>query len=806
MGLMRPRSTVLRVPIAVLAIVVLVSSLTACGSAESRKQRYYDRGLSYLDAHKYDKAALEFRNALQIDPHFTQARLELGRTAERMGDPRAALGQYQAVVDAEPGNVQARVLEGRLLVVGGYPRRAVDLVAAALSTHPDDAGLLTVRGAARAQLGDAAGAMADASEAYKHAPDDDYVVALLASVLKRGGRTDQAISVLRDALRNHSNSVDLNWVLADVLEARGDYSGAEAQLVGLVNLEPRVMSHRYELARFYLRRKNVDAAERTLRSAVAAAPKSDEPILALVEFQRAQRGESLADATLASFAAKRPDDYLLQLRRIESLRRTQRPDEAEALSRNVIARAGDGPEGLAARDVLAAMLLEQGKTSDAIPLIDYVIKSNARDGRALVLRATIELDRGDTAAAVTDLRAELRGDPNSVVALRMLARAYAKQGDLPLAEDSLRTALQANTKDTAVRFELAELLERAGKGAQAEAAVTALLADAPRNVPALELLFRLEAARKDYANARATAAAVTRAIPNQGLGAYLLGTIDQAERKTGAAIQDYENALALQPDSIEPLTALIDLQTSHQQSQAAMERLDWVIAKAPRDYVAYNLKGQLLTTQGKYPQATAAFETAISLKPEWWVPYQNLARAQTKARDVRASTATLAKGLEQTRYNLTLAGELAGLYELLGKPDEAIEVYEGVVSHDAHSAAAASSLALLLASYRSDSRSLMRAKLLASELESSHDPAFEDTVGWVRFKTGDYLQALTVLEEASRGAPSSALVRYHLGMAQLRTGDVEDGRLNIQRAVDSRRPFVGVADAKATLASLGHVG
>jgi tetratricopeptide (TPR) repeat protein len=806
MGLMRPRNAVLRIVATALATAVMVSLLVACGSAESRKQRYYDRGVRYFSAHQYDKASLEFRNALQIDPHFTQARLELARTAERLGDPRAALGQYQAVVDAEPGNVQARVLEGRLFIIGRYSGRALDLVAPALATHPHDPGLLTVRGGAREQLGDAAGALADASEAYKGAPDDDYVVALLASVLKQSGKADQAISILRDALRKAPDSVDLSGVLADLLEARGDYSGAETQLMHLVQLEPHVLTHRYDLAHFYLRRNNVDAAEQTLRAAVVAEPTNDEPKLALIEFQRVQRGEGVADATLASFAANRPDDYALQLQMIGSLRRSLHQDKAEALSRDVIARAGDKPEGLTARDLLAAMLFEEGKTADAAQLIDYVLKSNARDGRALVLRATVELDRGDTAAAVTDLRTELRGDPNSVIALRMLARAYAKQGDLALAEDSLRTALQSSPKDVALRLDLTELLEQSGKTDQAEAMATALVADAPRNVQALELLFRLEAARKDYAAARATAGAVRSALPNQGMGAYLLGTIDEAEGKNDAAIQDYQNALALQPDSIEPLTALVDFDMAHRQFQQAMDRLDWVIAKAPRDYVAYNLKGQLFTAQGKYAEATAAFQTAMSIKPEWWVPYQNLARAQTKARDVRGSIETLTKGVDQTHYDLTLAGELAGLYELLGKPDEAIGIYERVISHGSNSAAATSSLALLLASYRSDPQSLSRAKSLASSLESSHNPAFEDTVGWVRFKTGDYPRALTALEEAARAAPTSPLVRYHLGMAQLRTGDVEDGRLNIRRALDSRRPFLGVTDAKATLASLGHAG
>jgi Tfp pilus assembly protein PilF len=49
-------------------------------------------------------------------------------------------------------------------------------------------------------------------------------------------------------------------------------------------------------------------------------------------------------------------------------------------------------------------------------------------------------------------------------------------------------------------------------------------------------------------------------------------------------------------------------------------------------------------------------------------------------------------------------------------------------------------------------------------------------------------------------------MRYHLGMAQLKTGDRSDARKNIEGAVTSGRPFLGDQDARNVLSELKHDG
>jgi Tfp pilus assembly protein PilF len=51
-------------------------------------------------------------------------------------------------------------------------------------------------------------------------------------------------------------------------------------------------------------------------------------------------------------------------------------------------------------------------------------------------------------------------------------------------------------------------------------------------------------------------------------------------------------------------------------------------------------------------------------------------------------------------------------------------------------------------------------------------------------------------------APQSRLIRYHLALAQLRTGDRAGARANLETALAGTGTFPGASDARTVLASL----
>jgi len=131
--------------IRVAATLGVLFALAACGSAAERRASYVAHGQKYLAEKNYDKARIEFRNALQIAPNDSDVRYENGVVDEKLGNTREAAQFYQGAIESNADNVRARAALGRVYVFGGAPERALDTIKPGLEKHPDDAALLTVR-------------------------------------------------------------------------------------------------------------------------------------------------------------------------------------------------------------------------------------------------------------------------------------------------------------------------------------------------------------------------------------------------------------------------------------------------------------------------------------------------------------------------------------------------------------------------------------------------------------------------------------------------------------------------------------
>jgi Flp pilus assembly protein TadD len=474
-----------------LAVLVAVIS-TGCGGARARYASHLERGKQYLAAGNLDKAGIEFRNALQIQPKDAEASYLEGRVAEQRRDLRQAAGLYQVAVDARPDYEQARAALGKVLVLGGAAQRALDTIAPALLAHPDDADLLAVRAAARHQLKDDMNARADAERAVHLAPANENAVAVLAALYGQAGDFPGAVSVVSSAVARAPNSVDLREVLASLYLTTGQPDQAEEQIRRLIELEPKDLTPRDQLATLLARRHKIDEAQHVLEQSVADFShdkdlgKSDQAKLTLVDFLATQRSREQAQKTLRNFIVQQPDNLDLRIGLGTLLQRAGDAQQAVAAYAEVISRDGTGAKGLAARNRIAAIQMTAGKSGEAQKLIAEVLQHSPRDNDALIMRADIALQHKDPTAAISDLRAVLRDQPKSVSLQRMLARAYVAKNEPALAQEALRTALDSAPGDLATHVELArvKMMSNDLDGAVGEYEIAAKLAPSEPRVTA----------------------------------------------------------------------------------------------------------------------------------------------------------------------------------------------------------------------------------------------------------------------------------------------------------------------------------
>ena len=787
---------------AIAAALLLTLALGGCGGAETRRGGHMERGQEYFVAGNYEKARVEFRNALQVAPEDAEARFMNARVAEKLGNVADAARLYQGTIDVSPDHVKARAALGRLFVFGGAPERAMTVIEPGLAKHPDDAELLTVRGAARVQLKDRDGAMADAEQAVKLAPDSENAVALLASLYQQTGQSARAVEIIRTVLEKVPSSVDLRQVLASLYASGGDTALAEEQLKQVVQLKPEELRYRVQLALSYVRGKKLDEAERTLDEAVKALPESTEAKLGYVDFLVSQRSPERGMKALQDFIAREPKNYELQFGLGALQQRTNHVDDALATYRGVVAADKEGVQGLSARLRIAAIHVGARRFDEASKLVAEVLAKNPQDNDALILRGNLALEKNDPASAIADLRAVLRDQPRAVGLLRTLARAYLANGDTALAEDSLRSAMEVAPTDVPVRIELAQLLTQTGRAGPAVAMLEETVKSAPGNVAAREALVRGYIGAKDLESGRRAAEDLKLTAPDHANGPYLAGLIAHAQHRFDDAQREFEKALQLQPTAMDALTALTRLDAGRGRAAIAVARLQPIIQAEPKNAFVRNLLAEVYVATKEPAKAIEPLTQAVQIAPSWWIPHRNLALAKLALGDNAGAVAAYEAGLKVTDYQPTLATDLATLYEGQNRIDDAIRLYDELHKRYPRLDVASNNLAMLLITYKQDQASLDRARDLSAPFATSGVGAYLDTHGWVRFKRGEFNQALPVLERAAAESPDSRVVRFHLGMALYKSGQRDQAITNLEKALDGDAKFHGADEARSVLASL----
>jgi tetratricopeptide (TPR) repeat protein len=787
-------------------MVALVLGLVAgCGGAQARRNAHMQKGRQYLAAENYEKARVEFQNALQIDPKYAPGFYETGVVEERLGHPAQAAQAYQGAIELTPqqDDPAATYALAKLTALYGAPERTLELVKVALQKHPDDPELLVLRAVARKQLNDLPGARADAERAAQLGPHNEEAVATLAGLYQSQGDTDKARVLVERAVQNVPSSTDLRFILAQIYAGDGRPADAEEQYRKIIELKPKDSSHRLRLAQFYSKTNQLDAAEATLRTAVEDFPAARAVKLSLVEFLSARRGREVAEAELKNMIAAEPKDYDLQFALARLYRGAGDSQKAEALYRSVIDKERTSPPGLQARNGLAASRLGQDDADGALALANEVLAQNQRDNEALIIRADVELSRNDPRDAISDLRTVQRDQPANAAVLRALARAHFANGEPRVAEDVLRQAVELNPGDTALEGDLAELLARLGKADEANTVIANAVEQVPGNLQALTTQFRVAMRTRDLRRAKSAADAIVAREPKLAVGYTYQGLVAELEKRYEDALRLYTVAANLRPDAVEPFEAVVRVLSATQRVPEALRRLDDAAQKNPRDPLPLDLKGELLAENNRLPEAKQAFSQAIARAPSWWPAYRGMAKAQLLGKE---DLALIIDGLRRAKAVVDpserLSETLANLLVRAGKPDQAIAEYDAALRKYPKSNLATNNLAMLLVTYRTDKASLDRARDLTARFAQSPSLAYRDTYGWVLYKRGEAAAAVPVFANIVAESPNAALERYHLGMAQALAGNRAEARDNLTRAVDSGQPFPGLDDAKSELARL----
>ena len=105
----------LPLPIVIVAAVLI----GACTTPEKTKVQHMVRGQAFLKDKKFPEAALEFRNALQVDEKFADAHWGLANAYEGLQRYQEAFEEMKQAAELDANNLEVRVKLGNYYLVGG---------------------------------------------------------------------------------------------------------------------------------------------------------------------------------------------------------------------------------------------------------------------------------------------------------------------------------------------------------------------------------------------------------------------------------------------------------------------------------------------------------------------------------------------------------------------------------------------------------------------------------------------------------------------------------------------------------------
>lgn len=591
-------------------------------------------------------------------------------------------------------------------------------------------------------------------------PDNLVARKLLARSYLLLGRNAKASKVLQSVLADNSNDSEL-LALAGLSDLhQGKTSAGIAGLEKAVKINPGSSELRSELARAYIEAGETGLAISELQDLLAAGGQQQQTETLLVLAHLRAGDNALAIARVLAAVSGSPDDASLQ-----------------TLAGVVFAASDDFSE---ARTYFArALELQPGFQPAALSLAHVEEQAGNYEQARMLYEGVV-----DTGA-------------ESILPMLALARVAEQQGDKNKVREWLERALQHSPADIKPRVFLAEYHLREGKLTTAETFVREALELSPDESALLALSGRIYLAGRKYSKALVPLQALVQQEPASVTGHLLLAeTYLQLERYDDAR-QELLTVSEKNPDNAAVEAIFVRLELRVRDYAQALEHSRRISTAYPELYLGYELAGDSLMAGGKYTEADREYTQA-------WDRMQTsgllVKRAENTSRAGRVAEAIvlLQNWLEAHPDDAEVAQFLGTSLQNAGKLQEAMAVYEKVISLEQDNVVALNNLAGL---YLEEKRPGALALAERAWALDEDNPGILDTYGWALVQAGQVGRGLQLLKQAVSALPDIPEVRYHHAAALYMAGDKSAARDLLDALLKDHAEFAGRKEAQDLLAA-----
>jgi putative PEP-CTERM system TPR-repeat lipoprotein len=443
-------------------------------------------GLALLAQGKLDEARARFERALEVDPSFNTALINMARVDVASDDPEAAAQRYQRVLQNDPRNLAALLGMAALAelrkddaAILEWLNKAQDANAAAIQP-----GLLLTRFHIDRQ--DYLKALTVASDLAVRFPDNVDALEMLGRAQTLAGEEASAIRTFDQILDKQPDDARIHYLRGGAQWKAEDLSAAATSFRRAIDEQPDFVDARVALASVLLAERRYAEAVSVARELQKDFPDQDLGFRIEGTVQLAASDPQAAVAPLRKAIAMRPNSEAVR-QLAEAL--VNSSQQAEAISM-LEEWAGKVPDDLGSQAFLAMLLHGEGMTDRALPIYERLYSTGKANLLILNNLAWILQERKDPRALEIAQKAyEL--NPNRPEVADTYGWILFSSGDRERGLSILQQAHLAYPTQTEIAYHTAVALDGMDRGSEAVKILRRLLQDHPNSAeaPAAQALF-----------------------------------------------------------------------------------------------------------------------------------------------------------------------------------------------------------------------------------------------------------------------------------------------------------------------------
>ena len=318
---------------------------------------------------------------------------------------------------------------------------------------------------------------------------------------------------------------------------------------------------------------------------------------------------------------------------------------------------------------------------EAQSVLDAALRKNPTDLDALLQRAEVSLVLNRYAEAKVDIDAALHENPNSAEAHYLSSRVSALRGNWRVEQQELSETLRLDPAALRVRLELAELLLRTN-GAKLALEV---LDDAPQDQKrAVRLVVDRNWALIALGDMTAARRGIDSGLAEQRSPDLLIqdGLWKLQRGEVAAGRSAFEQVLAVSPEDLRALGALMQFYAAQKQTAAGLKRIRQYAAKVPRSAPVQSFLGHVLMANGRNAEARAVFIAACAASPNFRSAEMGLMELDIADDKFDAARERLNKLLASNPNDTAARLWLANIDEMRGEHESALKAYRELLEMD----------------------------------------------------------------------------------------------------------------------------